>query len=93
MTIQDLKNNRNEIIEFITSNYSNGKVYLQEVMEEMVSNINYTEKETVLAFAKGICEDFNLVRSTKVVKESKLAAMVASAHEGETFNTFTKEWN
>ena len=81
MTLQDLKDNRNEIINFI-----NGRGYdlkfAMELAVELCGNCDSIEELFV-----------ELEQYCKPVKGgSKLAEMMATAHEDEKYNHLTKEW-
>ena len=81
MTLQDLKDNRNEIINFI-----NGRGYdlkfAMELAVELCGNCDSIEELFI-----------ELEQYCKPVKGgSKLAEMMANAHEGEKYNQLTKEW-
>ena len=81
MTLQDLKDNRNEIINFI-----NGRGYdlkfAMELAVEFCGNCDSIDELFV-----------ELEQYCKPIKGgSKLAEMMANAHEGEKYNHLTKEW-
>lgn len=81
MTTQDLKDNRDEIINFI-----NGRGYdlkfAMELAVELCGNCDSIEELFI-----------ELEQYCKPVKGgSKLASMMAKAHEDEKYNHLTKEW-
>lgn len=80
MTLQDLKNNREEIVSFINGMGYDLK-FAMEMAVELASNCDSIEELKS-----------ELQHYCKPVKSSKLAEMVNKAHEGEKFNHLTKEW-
>lgn len=81
MTLQDLKDNRNEIINFINGRCYNLK-FAMELAVELCGNCDSIDELFV-----------ELEQYCKPVKGgSKLAEMMANAHEGEKYNHLTKEW-
>ena len=82
MTIQDLKENRNEIISFINSRSYDLK-FAMEIAVEFAPNCDDIEelKNELIQYC------------TPVKRESKLAEMISNANEGQTFNHLTKEWS
>ena len=81
MTLQDLKNNRNEIINFINGRGYNLK-FAMEMAAELCDNCDSIDELFI-----------ELEQYCKPVKGgSKLAEMMATAHEGEKYNQLTKEW-
>jgi hypothetical protein len=93
MTLQDLKNNQPQIINHISAVVNGDQNWVSEVLESMESNVSYTSCEDVENFADERMEEIGVFDLfTRPRKESKLAAMMAAAHEGEEFNPVTKEW-
>lgn len=81
MTLQDLKDNRNEIINFINERGYDLK-FAMELAVEFAPNCEDVEELKI-----------ELEQYCKPVKGgSKLAEMMANAHEGEKYNHLTKEW-
>ena len=80
MTTQDLKDNRNEIINFINTRGYDLKFAMQ-IAVEICGNCDSVEE---------LCNE--LENYCKPVKSSKLADMMATAHDGENYNQLTKEW-
>lgn len=81
MTTQDLKDNRNEIINFINERGYDLK-FSMEMAVEVCDNCDSIDELFV-----------ELEQYCKPVKSgSKLAEMVANAHEDERYNQLTKEW-
>jgi hypothetical protein len=81
MTLQDLKKNRNEIINFINRLGYDLK-FAMELAVEFCGNCDSIDELFV-----------ELQQYCKPVKRtSKLAEMMATAHEGEKYNHLTKEW-
>lgn len=89
MTLQDLKDNRNEIIATITEKAGIENVAV--VMNLMVKNVSMFDSiEEAIDMSLSMFEDTR--HEVKPRKESKLAAMMANNHEGEYYNTLTKNW-
>lgn len=81
MTLQDLKDNRNEIISFINERGYNLK-FAMELAVEFAPNCEDVEELKI-----------ELEQYCKPVKGgSKLAEMMANAHQDEKYNHLTKEW-
>jgi len=80
MTTQDLKNNREEIINFINQMSYDLKFAMQMAVE-LASNCD--DLDELKAELQQYC---------KPVKSSKLADMIAKEHEGESYNMMTKNW-
>ena len=80
MTTQDLKDNRNEIINFINDRGYDLK-FAMELAVELAGNCDNVQE---------LCDE--LKQYCKQVKSSKLADMMANAHQDERFNSFTKQW-
>jgi S-methylmethionine-dependent homocysteine/selenocysteine methylase len=80
MTTQDLKDNRNEIINFINSRNYDLKFAMQMAVELAVNCDSLDE-----LFSE-------LEQHCKPVKSSKLADMMANAHQDERYNHNTKTW-
>lgn len=81
MTLQDLKSNREEIINFINSRGYDLK-FAMDIATEFTSNCDSIDELKVEL--DQYC--------TPVKGGSKLAEMMANAHDGEKFNHLTKEW-
>jgi hypothetical protein len=80
MTIQDLKENRSEIIEYINSNGYD----LKFAMDMAVS---------IAANCRNLAELLDELRfNCKPVKSSRLSEMVSNAHQDEKFDIVKKEW-
>lgn len=60
MTLQDLKNNREEIITFISQEV--GQENVKRVMERMTIFFDTTNKTTVIDFAKECIDDMSLIK-------------------------------
>ena len=87
MTLQDLKDNRDSIIATLTEMV--GEENVKTVMQIMVGGLDCCDTiEELIESAISISE----FESRPKKKESKLAAMMANAHEGEKYNQLTKEW-
>lgn len=81
MTIQDLKDNRNEIIEIINLKGYDLK-FAMEMAVELAPNCDDVEELEI-----------ELEQYCKPVKGgSKLAGMMANAHEGERYDMLKKDW-
>lgn len=81
MTLQDLKTNREEIINFINLKEYDLK-FAMEMAVELAPNCDDLEEL-----------EMELEQYCKPVKGgSKLAEMMANAHEGEKYNHLTKSW-
>lgn len=86
MTLQDLKNNREQIIAQLTEMVGADKV--AQVMKVMVSGIDSCNSiEECIEGAISICEF-----ETYAKKDSKLVMMHNAHHIDEKFNAITKEW-
>jgi len=92
MTIQILKDNKAEIISFITENF--GAEYVKKAMQDMVENIDVVSSSDIEVYLNEFKEYFQdvIYEMFKPRKESKLASMMAKAHEDERYNMMTKDW-
>jgi len=87
MTLQDLKNNREMIIATITEKV--GEENVKAVMQTMVGGLDCCDTIEELIDSAISINEFE-ARPKK--KESKLAVMMANAHQDEKYNHLTKEW-
>ena len=78
MTIQDLKDNRNEIIAFISSEV--GEENVKSVMERMVDFLSWCRESDVISYARRTINDMNIIKkmeskdSFNVKKRAELIA-------------------
>ena len=87
MTLQDLKDNREMIIAIITEKV--GEENVKAVMATMVGGLDCCDTiEDLIDSAISI----NEFEARPKRKESKIAAMMANAHQDEKYNHLTKEW-
>lgn len=86
MTLQDLKDNRQYIIDTITEHV--GAENLNAVMGKMVDGLSCNDTiDELIQDAIYMALQFE-VR----IEKSKIAAMIANAHEDENYNPMTKDW-
>jgi len=92
MTIQDLKDNKKQIISFITDNF--GIEFVELGMEKMLYDIEFTSASNIEVFLNDFKDSFpdQIHEINKPRKEGKLASMMAKAHEDERYNMMTKDW-
>jgi hypothetical protein len=81
MTIQDLKNNRDIIIEAITNTY--GESMVKEIMSFMAASLEDCVADSIEDFIAEIFEIIEFKMRSK--KDSKLITMLANATENGYF--------
>lgn len=93
MTTQELQNKEIEIKLYISSIVEGSQDFITEVFESMVENVKYTSCDDFLSFADERIDEMGLFDLfNRPTKESKLAAMMANAHQDEQYNSVTKQW-
>ena len=86
MTLQDLKQNREYIINTITEKV--GSDLVKPVMEQMVKGLSCCDSLNEL-----IDEAIYMTTEFEFKEEKgKLASIMAKAHEGEEYDMLKKEW-
>lgn len=60
MTLQDLKNNRNEIIDFIVAEV--GEENVKSVMERMVDFLYWCRESDVISYTRRTINDMNIIK-------------------------------
>ena len=90
MTIQDLKDNRSEIITKITNLV--GEENVKATMATMIGGLDCCDTIDELIESAISINKFELENKFSK-KDSKLVEMAASAHIDEKYNVITKEFN